>query len=172
MGVLGVGVVGHEVAGGEKCGEGRRTTRGETRERERKGWWRREKVRRGLLFCSWRCSLFSLSLPRLLPLAALLWPCLSSSLFFLGLVAQTPQGGKRRPDGKRRAGEQTLAKLWPVGGGEGEAAEAKGGRGTGSTCGSGLEWWCGQSSLLLVATRAIPGRNKNSVVKLAQRRKM
>lgn len=36
MGVLGVGVVGHEVAGGEECGEGRRTTRGEI-EREKKG---------------------------------------------------------------------------------------------------------------------------------------
>jgi hypothetical protein len=118
--VLGVGVVGHEVAGGEECGEGRRTTRGESREREKKGWWRREKVRRGLLFCSWRCSFFSLSLylpcSRWLLCFGLVSP---PPFFFLSLSALSPKPpGREEEDGRKKKSRRranAAAKLWPVG---------------------------------------------------------
>jgi hypothetical protein len=74
---------------------------------------------------------FSLSLPPLLALAALLWPCLSSTFFFslsLGLVAQTPREGrggrteKEEPAASKRSSKAVARGPW------GRDAEAKGGR--------------------------------------------
>lgn len=95
--------------------------KGRERERKKRGMVeeRESEARLVVLFVA-LLFFFSLSLPPLLALAALLWPC-----------RPNPQGGKRRTDGKRRAGgEQTQQQScgpWAVGGGEGEA-EAKGGR--------------------------------------------
>lgn len=120
MGLLGVGVVGHEVAGGRGMRRGPEDDKGRERERKKRGMVEERESEARLVVLFVALLFFSLSLPRLLALAALLWPC-----------RPNPQGGKRRTDGKRRAGgEQTQQQScgpWAVGGGEGEA-EAKGGR--------------------------------------------